>query len=153
MKTTREILLKNLGYYIAEIDNLLLHLIELSMLEMANSALFEVENVGIDTFSSNCIFVVRDKIYQEIKKIKDGRGSKKEIIFEDQGQDLMSMVIESKGIGVILEVKLKELEHLYKGSYINPESIVVGQKLEILNFKGRCSDFIKYPIREIKEIV
>lgn len=79
---------------------------------------------------------------------------KKEIVFEDQGQDLISMIIEhGKGIGTILEVKLKNLEHLYKGGFVNPESLVVGQQLEILNFKERCSDFIKYPIKDIKEVL
>lgn len=72
------------------------------------------------------------------------------VIFEDYGQDLMSMIIgHDRGICTILEVKLKNLEHLYKGSIVNPKSLVVGQKLEILNLKEQCSDFIRYPIKEI----
>lgn len=79
---------------------------------------------------------------------------KKEIVFEDMGQDLISMVVEhGKGTGTILEVRLKNLEHLYKGGFINPKSLVVGRQLEILNFKERCSNFIKYPIKEIKEVI
>lgn len=37
-------------------------------------------------------------------------------------------------------------------SFVNPESLIVGQQIQILNFKERCSDFIKYPIKDIKEV-
>lgn len=66
MKTTRDILLRNLGKRIAEIDESLLPLIEVSMLDMANSALFQITERRISSFA-----IQNDICYERYKLLKD----------------------------------------------------------------------------------
>ena len=65
MKTVNEILLKNLGTRISEIDESLLSLIEICMYDMAYTALFEAEN------TLNGIYHCKEKINENRAKLKN----------------------------------------------------------------------------------
>jgi hypothetical protein len=82
-------------------------------------------------------------MYKEIK-----------IQFEDLGQDLKEIsvrVAEHSIIGTIQSVETENLTTSFAGKFVNVNSISVNGKLEILNFRDKCTDIIKYPIKSFRE--
>ena len=76
--------------------------------------------------------------------------------FEDQQQDLISMIIKAdpdlQVMGKIEGVAMKSLEYLYKGEYIDISTLKIGCKLGILDFKNKCTNYIRYPISKISKL-
>lgn len=78
----------------------------------------------------------------------------KRINFKEQQQDLISLDINliAGRFGVVVGGQMPSHANLYKGERVNMESLVVGGRVELLNFKRQCSTFIKYPIESIEDI-
>ncbi len=77
----------------------------------------------------------------------------KRVYFKDLGQDLIQMDIMHIGEKhwEVMGGQLHFSANLWKGSYVNGDSIKVGGKIEIFNSDQKLAS-IKYPIERIEEV-